>query len=128
MTNYRPLFYTLGIILLIAGVLSLILSSINIDSSTANPNSFITGSILYGITTDYIGSSLIDTIDTGISIFGIDISIPIINPLAFLGSSTQDFIIGQINTLTYLPNVIIIPLFIFFILATLWTAVKIIIP
>lgn len=126
--NWKPLAIVLGATLLIGLVLTLILSSISIDSTIPNPDNFITGSFLYSAVTGYIGSSLLDTLDVGITLFGFDVPIPVVNPLSFLGTTIQSWIIDQINTLTYLPNQIVIPFFIFFILGLVWSAVKLFLP
>lgn len=132
MTNWKPLFYVLIIILVVGGVLSVVLNNIyNTDFSSPNPQSGFANGPMYSLPVNWIQSSFISffSVDTGISIFGFKITLPIsINPFALFGNDAQTFLVQQINIITYIPDIILIPFIIVVLLALLWFGVKLILP
>lgn len=124
--NWVPLAIVLIATFIIGGILSLIFISFGVDASVINPESIIGNSFIFTTTTNYISASFLDIINTGINLFGFDISVPIVNPLAIVGSESQNWIVTQLIILTYVPDEIMIPFMILFIIAFVWTAIKMI--
>lgn len=126
--NWVPFAVVLFLAFLIGGILSLVFSSLGVDANQPNPDSIVGNSFVFVTITNWISADFIDFIDTGISIFGYDISVPILNPLAIIGQESQDWIVSQLVILTYIPDRIMIPFMIFFALAFVWTGIKMILP
>ncbi len=128
MVNYKPLFYSLGLIFIIGIIFILISPYFEINPDTLNPNSSLGESGIYNFIIDYINADFIDLIDTGFSIFGINVKIPILNPFALFGEKIKSFIAKNLIAFTYLPDLISIPLLIFISLSLIWSLIKLIVP
>jgi len=126
--NWSPLAIILGILFIIGIVFSLVFGVIGVNSAVPNPDNSFSNSGLYYFLQNYFSANIVDTIDSGINIFGFDISIPIINPFAIGGDEVKTFMMSQLVMLTYIPLILLIPFTILFILALIWTGVKLILP
>lgn len=125
--NYSPLFIVLFIGIIVALLLNFVFLAFNVNTSIVNPDSSLSSSEMFLFITNVVSSNVFDFIPTGISIFGVNISVPVFNLLAVI-PSMQEFIISQINIWTYVPSQIAIPFFIFFIIAFIWSSVKLFLP
>lgn len=128
MTNWKPLAIVLISVFLLGLIFNLIFNAIGTDISNPNEDSLLTNSILYTIPSSWIKSNIIDTIDTGITLFGFGLNLPVFNPFVIVGNDGQEFLISQLNVLTYLPDQISIPFTILFLLAFFWSAIALIKP
>jgi len=126
--NWQPLAYVLLAMFIVGITFNFIFYSFNIDNSVPNPDNSFSNSGLYTFIYNYFNSNIVDIIDTGINIFGFDISIPIINPFVIGGSEVKDFMTSQLILMTYIPLIILIPFIILFILALIWSGFKLILP
>lgn len=126
--NWKPIFLVLLITFIVALVLNLVLTAFAVDTSIPNPDSSISVNSGFVFLMNAINSDVFDMLPTGITILGIDISVPIFNLLALFGSGVQDFVSSQVNILTYVPVELLIPFIIMFILALVWSSVKLILP
>lgn len=126
--NWKPLFIVLIITFAFALILGLVMNAFDIPTDLPNQNSSIGSSQTFLLLTTWIGSNIITTIPTGINIFGYEISIPVLNPFDLFGNTAQNWIVHQLNIMTYIPDVIIYPFMILFILAFIWTGFKLILP
>ena len=134
MTNYRPLFYSIGIIFFLAIAVNLVVAPF-VDVSTANPESFMVTSGIHNFIYDIIVetsffSSFNFDLDFLGNIFGLDLSItipfPTLNIFAFLPSGARNFIGDQITLITYIPDMVLIPIAVLSILGIIWGVVKLI--
>lgn len=119
MASFKPLLLTLGILFLVGAVLNLTIGNFQDISSPAS------GSILEGFS-DFMENGW--EFQITVPIFGsIDSSI---NPITWLWLSidaVDDFMVEQINLLSYLPDALALPLLVFFILAfgfTIFTLIR----
>jgi hypothetical protein len=126
--NWVPLALVLGTMFIFGIVFNLVFAGFGYDSSVPNPESSFGTSPLYIFIEEYLQSDVFDTIDTGINIFGFDISVPVLNVFAIGGQSMKDFMVTQLVIFTYIPLIVIIPFTILFILALIWTGIKLILP
>lgn len=126
--NWKPIFLVLLITFFVALVLNLVLTAFAVDTHLPNPDSSISVNSGFVFLMNAINSDVFDMLPTGITILGIDISVPIFNLLALFGSGVQDFVSSQVNILTYVPVELLIPFVILFILALVWSSVKLILP
>lgn len=113
MSEYIPLYISLGLIFIIGGFIPLIISGF-IDVSEPSSDSFI--------------ASISDFIDTGftIPIFGFfNLSI---NPFGLFGEGFEDILISRLNAFSYLPNSISIPLLILILVGFVISLITIIKP
>jgi len=127
-SNWEPLFYGLAIIFVVATIVILVFTSLNLDTSVVNPDSSFGNSPLYVFPTNYLRSNFVDMVDTGVNIFGFEINLPSINPFAIIGDDAITFIINQLTAMTYIPDVIVFPFMILVIIGALWTIIKLILP
>ena len=134
MTNYRPLFYAIGIIFLMAISVNLVVAPF-IDVSTADTNSFLVTSGIFTFITDIVvESSFFTTFDFDLdligNLLGLDITFhipfPVLNPFGMLPSGARNFIGEQITLITYIPDMILIPVMILSILGIIWGVTKLI--
>lgn len=141
MTNYRPLFYSLGIIFLFAIIINLVATPY-IDTSQVDESSFlytsgiyehiqnsIDGDFLNFIDLDFdLGGSILADIPLigGLFDFALTIPIPTINLLSLLPSGALTFINTQLVLFSYIPDIILIPVSILIILGIIWGVVKLI--
>lgn len=125
--NYKPLFWAVGIFLILASLMSLILGQF-VDISATNPNSFLYQNPIYDFFQNTIQGGFVTCTDTDISFFGFALCIPFINIFALFGSGVTNFMALQLVTLTWIPNIIIIPMIILGAMGLIWSAVKLILP
>lgn len=103
--DYRPLMYSVVLILIVGVVMPLIISPyVDVDDipeeSAMNP--------------------LITLFDEGVSIFGFSINI-----FGFLGD-LQDNLVDYISIFAFIPNIVLIPLVIIMVLGIVYTLIKLI--
>jgi len=131
MGNWKPLFYSLMAIFLIAIVTELVVAPF-VEEGTPNPNSFLSGDVF-----DEYLETFSDDLIIGIPLFDINFTIfswevyipidmPVLNPLALMPFSWAEFMMTRIVLMTYIPDIILIPVLILTALGVIWGVVKLI--
>lgn len=119
MTDYKPLYLSLGIIFILGVILSISISSIiDIESQT---------SPIVDSLTDFINDG-IDLGDLDLTFFGWSFDLPSIDIFFFLPTFVKDFMINQIIIFSYLPTFILIPLVVFTITGLAWGIIALFLP
>lgn len=104
MTDYRPLYFTLALLLIIGVVLPMIVSDfVNVSE----------------VETDSILDPLITIIDEGVGIFGFNLNI-----FGFLGDTLQGSLVDYLTIFALIPENILIPLLLIMITGIVYTIVK----
>lgn len=101
--DYRPLFFALGIIIII-GVLMPLVVLPYVDYEFLPEDSAMV--------------PLIDLVQNGISIFGFELNI-----FGFLGNVQDDFV-NYLSMFAFIPDIILIPMIILIITAIVYTIIK----
>lgn len=118
--NWKPLFFALTALFLVGGLLNLIVGSFVDLSNTQPPNGFM-GNIYHFV---HDG-------------FNITISLPVVGDVSFPfnifavgigGEFVKDFVSQQILILSFVPDLILIPGMILFIIAIIYSIVKLFLP
>jgi hypothetical protein len=104
MTDYKPLYFTLTLLLIIGVVMPLIISDF-VDVSE--------------VETDSILDPLITLVNEGVGIFGFNLDI-----FGFLGDTLQDSLVDYLTIFALIPEIILIPLIIIMIIGIVYTIVK----
>jgi len=131
MGNWKPLFYSLMTIFFLAIVVELVITPF-IEEITPNPNSFLSGDVFDVFLETFSTDPLIDIplFDINFTIFSnevyIPICIPLLNPLALMPFSWAEFMMTRIVLMTYIPDIILIPVLILTSLGVIWGVVKLI--
>jgi hypothetical protein len=126
--NWKPLALVLGVLFIIGILFNLIFGAFGINTTIPNPDNSFSNSGIYLFCQNYFNSNILDIVDTGINLFGFNVSVPIINPFAIGGADLKDFMITQLILVTYIPLILLIPFMILFILALIWTGIKLVLP
>jgi len=132
MGNYVPLLYSIGIIMILSLGLNLILDDF-VDTSVKNPDSSVGNSTIYeNLINATQTDSLIYFYETGwevnLSIFGFALDIPTFNVFYLLGSDVQDEFEENLIQLTYIPDEILLPLFVLIFISLIYGIIKIVLP
>lgn len=102
--DWKPAMISLGIILILGGVLPIILQDF-IDVGSYNYDDFL--------------APLINLVENGFSLFGFTIDV-----FGIFGSTIQNFLVNQLIVFALIPSVIAIPLIIIIIFGFIYTIIK----
>lgn len=109
MGEWTPLYITLAIIFVVGGFVPAIIGGF-VEEGQYNQQSYIV--------------PFRNLVDNGITIDLPFISAFKLNPFAWLGTSIKDFLVGQLDAFSYIPNAISIPLIIFCVVGLFYSFIK----
>lgn len=102
--DYKPAMISLGIILILGGLLPLILQDF-VDVGTYDYTGFM--------------EPIINLVENGIELFGFEI-----NVFGIFGEAIQTFLVNQLIVFALIPSIIAIPLIIIIIFGFIYTLIK----
>lgn len=102
--DYKPLYLSLGLILIIGVFLPIFISDFT-DTENIPENSIL--------------NPLITLVGDGVSIFGFNLNI-----FGFFGDTIQESLVSYISIFAFIPNLLLIPLLIIIITGIVYTIIK----
>lgn len=103
--DYKPLYISLGLIIIIGVILPLILLNFTETKQIPDENSIL--------------SPVINIIENGVTIFSFNIDL-----FSFFGETIKTNLITYLSAFAFIPNIILIPLLIIIITGILYTFIK----
>lgn len=126
MANYKPLMYSLILLFVLTFIVT---ATISAFSEVSTPNN--TGNSFLIYLSDKISNGFNITIPfSHIQLFfitGSDWTFSV-NPFAWFGSTFQNYLLISVNSLTYIPSIIITPFILLFTFAFIWSIVALLKP